>query len=445
MKKAGILIILSVFLIGILAGVVNAENSYQTWLEKMTAKNPQSQTRTTTESAKGVFSSVIGIFGSVLGSLFKAINDEPGGWLRFLIFIAICATMFRVLKIKAVAGILDDKTAGILSFVIAFATAAVMPENWLFYLVYMYGGLTLIIALAIPLLIGFWQTKELITKEVSKPVLAVLLIAWAAYLFLIWTIYATISTAVTNTLIETVLLVITLAVTVIMVILGIKLISFRSETEKAGRPHSPTEETKEKKRDDKKKNEKEVDFDTINNLAKEVTGNLQVAVKKAKQPPVDACQGAINMAAQALSELAENMPSMDYLVDETKKMGVTKEKDHINRNKIKEINGDISQIEIGIGQTLKKIKTAKKVDSARGEPLDTIYPEMDIYLVTLVQCGNTIEDNILDIIELYEKTKELYEKTKEEFEESEASQTPKRPPHYPPSGAVYHPPSGGRS
>lgn len=165
MKKISMLIIISIFLTSIMAGVAYAE-------EKSLVK-----------SALSKFGDMIEY---LLGGIFKGISNNPNIWLRVIAFIAIYAVLFKVLEtgMSKTAGekFFDKKTVGILGFVLSFATASVMPIQWLIVALTMYSGLIMVSLMAVPVFYLGTQTYY-VWKELSpsKFRIILVLIGWILY------------------------------------------------------------------------------------------------------------------------------------------------------------------------------------------------------------------------------------------------------------------------
>ncbi|MBD3354931.1 hypothetical protein GF361_03020 [Candidatus Woesearchaeota archaeon] len=153
MKKTGLLIILSMLLLSIFAGAV--------WAAPID------------ESVGKIGKSVdmfLGIFEKILGGVFNRVIENPNSWLRIMFFVAVFAALYAVAANDVAEKILGSKkTGGILAFVIAFATAAVISEPMLYGIAAAYGGLIITVIMLIPVAIllgityGLWQSKSFAT------------------------------------------------------------------------------------------------------------------------------------------------------------------------------------------------------------------------------------------------------------------------------------------
>jgi len=117
---------------------------------------------------QGMFTKFFNEIRIAVQSIFGEIGTNPGIWLRVMLFAVIFAILYGVFT-RDELGIndhLDNKTIGILAFVIALATAALSKENWIVNIFSMYQGVLLaILYLFIPLVSLFfgyllWKSDE---------------------------------------------------------------------------------------------------------------------------------------------------------------------------------------------------------------------------------------------------------------------------------------------
>ncbi|MBD3361757.1 hypothetical protein GF358_03115 [Candidatus Woesearchaeota archaeon] len=175
-KKVILLFILSLFLVNLLAGTVQADAQGQI------------------ESGITKFTSMIEF---VLGGIFKAVINEPNVWLRVLFFIAIYAVLFKIIQtIDVSQKFFDRKTAGIIGFVLSFGTVAIMPVDWLFFTLTMYGGIIIMILMGIPAAyLAIFTKDEIMATSKSRARLFLVAILWIVYLMIISTVFSSIATA----------------------------------------------------------------------------------------------------------------------------------------------------------------------------------------------------------------------------------------------------------
>lgn len=120
------------------------------------------------DAIKKAVDKFLGLFENTLGAVFARIIKNPDAWLRVMLFIGVFAMLYAIGSTDESIRLLGShKTAGILAFVIAFATAALPSQQFLLNIAYLYGGLilTVIIAIPIAILLGItyyiWQAKSL--------------------------------------------------------------------------------------------------------------------------------------------------------------------------------------------------------------------------------------------------------------------------------------------
>jgi len=170
-KKFMLLFILGLFVISIMAGVVHAQ----------------------TDSQVGMLKRPLQMFGSLLetvvGGIFDAITEKPDIWMRFLMFIGIYAVLFMALNSTPAQQTIDRKTAGIIGFVLAFGTVAIMPVAWLIAALSVWGGLIMAVLIAVPAIlllaftIGVLRGKEHIAWKIIT-----IILAWLIYIALVSTV-----------------------------------------------------------------------------------------------------------------------------------------------------------------------------------------------------------------------------------------------------------------
>jgi len=201
MKKAGLLIILGIMILTIFASAVMVAGEYTTEqvIEQMRFKRQQqiastSGSKSTTTAVIGTIGDALTLIEGIIAKIFMMISVAPSVWIRVMFFIAIFAVIFKILQMKTMVHILDRKTAGILGFVVAFATAALTPEVWLYLALNMYSGLIMTVILAIPLVFGALMTRNAIRAKPKALEMILLIIGWIFYLFILSTAFSALST-----------------------------------------------------------------------------------------------------------------------------------------------------------------------------------------------------------------------------------------------------------
>ncbi len=168
MKKAILLFILCVFLTSVFAIAVHAasNNLVTGALEK--------------------FGSILEL---ILGGVFVAIAKKPDIWLRMLLFVGIFAVLFKVLQYADKhQQIFDKKTAGILAFVLSFATASITPTNWLIFALSMWSGIIIAAIIAIPAILLLVFSIDCLHGEKVKWRILAAIVMWLFYIALVSTI-----------------------------------------------------------------------------------------------------------------------------------------------------------------------------------------------------------------------------------------------------------------
>ncbi|MBN1645382.1 hypothetical protein JW851_05105 [Candidatus Woesearchaeota archaeon] len=168
MKKRTIILFLIILLIGILL----------TGCSKTGGKGPLDNLGT--------------MITDVLEAIFGAIGTNPTVWMKFMLFIGLFAGLYGILrndKLKIVPERIDEKTLGILTFIIALAVASLTSQIWLINIFAMFQGIFLCIVFIIPAVAaGFfmrWVWKE--GKKEGHSVLWWALVAWTWFIcIVIW-------------------------------------------------------------------------------------------------------------------------------------------------------------------------------------------------------------------------------------------------------------------
>jgi hypothetical protein len=97
------------------------------------------------EPGKGI-GSIGDMITGVLEAIFGAISTSPTVWMKFMLFIAVFAALYGIVrKIPKIEDRIDEKTLGILSFVVALATASLTSNAWLVAVFSLFQGAILAI------------------------------------------------------------------------------------------------------------------------------------------------------------------------------------------------------------------------------------------------------------------------------------------------------------
>lgn len=177
MKKASLLIILGILIMSVMAGTAYAAGEEKLLISTLASFGKLTE--------------------SVLGGVFKSITANPDVWMKFLMFVGIYATLMLILQTKAAKQYIDRKTAGILGFVLAFGTVAVMPSEWIIAALSIWGGIIMSALIAAPAIFLISITIAVLrdrSTHMAWKVIA-LIIAWGLFIWIVASVTGTLLSA----------------------------------------------------------------------------------------------------------------------------------------------------------------------------------------------------------------------------------------------------------
>lgn len=351
MKKAVLLFILSLFATMLFAGIAySADTPTTTYYLNAQERAAYGSSQSAAKMAITTISDVLKIIEGILGTVFSMISTTPSVWLKVMFFIAIYAILFQVLTIKATEKIIDRKTAGILGFVLAFGSVAIMPSEWLYLILNMYSGLIMTLILLLPLIWGLLKTKDAMKAKTKGIAMVLVALGWVLYLLILSTAFSALrkiglqdggplmwfqSFA--------------LIVAVIMIIVCLAL-AFTGQADKTPRQIG-------KKAWDLFSLGGGNDFKTVWTTAKNLANNLKSAQTQAEKNKDTGCINASTMAMNVLAEFEDHgIPFLEKKIKEIENLGAERKENRDNMEHLTKIQDCLQQITELVGTEVLTIK-----------------------------------------------------------------------------------------